>query len=113
MSNSQPCHAQRSISPTRLRLKLPGSSDLRWATQAAFANGAPACGQRLSKAKNSTIDMKYNDLATLDLTTLLPPAWDLGGVSDDMAGHRVSRVVDGARIGIEDLRPARGRSAGS
>src|SRR5262245_8999084 len=103
MSNSQPCQAQRSISPMRVRLKWPGSSELRWATHAARANGAPSCGQRLSRAKNCPLTWNTTISRPSSVTTLLPP----GAISEVVATMwrpiHSPEVVEGARIGIEDL----------
>src|SRR6476660_3973158 len=105
MSNSQPCQAQRSSSPTRERLYSPGSSDVRCATQAALASGAPSCGQRLRRAKNSPLTWKTTVSRPATVTTLLPPA----GISDVRAttwrAIGSAELVDGARVGVEDLGP--------
>src|ERR1700722_6408141 len=87
---------------------MPGSGDVSRATQAALSSGAPACGQRLSSAKNSPLAWNTTISRPSTLTTLLPP----GGMSvarATMCRVMTSELVHGAGVGVEDLRPLRFR----
>src|SRR5882757_489704 len=57
---------------------MPGSGEVSRATHAAFSSGAPACGHRLSSAKNSPLTWNTTMSRPSTATTLLPP----GGISD-------------------------------
>src|SRR5262249_32143903 len=105
MSNSQPCQAQRSISPTRERWKRPGSSDLRWATQAALASGAPSCGQRVRSAKNSPLTWNTSISRPATVPDLLPPGAISLVVATTWRTIASPQRVDCARVAIEDLAP--------
>src|SRR5258707_4720520 len=108
MSNSQPCQAQRSSSPTRERWYTPGSGEVSRATHAALSSGAPSCGQRLSSAKNSPLTWNTTMSRPSTSTTLLPP----GGISvvrATMCRAMASKLVQRAGVAIEDLDPLRFR----
>src|SRR5579863_2985596 len=78
---------------------------------AALSSGAPACGQRLSSAKNSPLTWNTTTSRPSSATTLLPP----GAMSVVRATmwramairFRDSELVNGARVGLEDLEPLR------
>src|ERR1700733_13234418 len=75
--------------------------------QAARSSGAPACGQRLSKAKNSPLAWNTTTSRPSRVITLLPP----GGrsVVRAMANDQClrSEFVDSAGVGLENLDPFR------
>src|SRR5260370_6347249 len=102
MSNSHPCQARRSNSPTRERWEPPGSGEVSRATHAALSSGAPACGQRLSSAKNSPLTWNTTMSRPSTSTTLLPP----GGISvvrATMCRVMESELVQRAGVAVEDL----------
>src|SRR6185437_11234583 len=83
---------------------IPGSGEVSRATQAAFSSGAPACGQRLSSAKNSPLTWNTTMSRPSIPTTLLPP----GGMSEVRATmwrviSTCSELVDRTRVAAEDL----------
>src|SRR3984885_261478 len=83
---------------------MPGSGEVSRATQAALSSGAPACGQRLSSAKNSPLAWNTTISRPSTLTTLLPP----GGISlvrATMCRVMTSKLVQRAGVAVEDLRP--------
>src|SRR3954468_9171481 len=55
MSNSQPCHGQRRISPGRVYRIVPGSEDSASPISGPSHKAAPGCGQRFSRPKNSPL----------------------------------------------------------
>src|SRR3979490_2569422 len=102
MSNSQPCQAQRSSLPTRERWSTPGSGEVSRLTHPALSSGAPACGQRLSSAKNSPLTWNTTMSRPSTPTTLLPP----GGISvvrATMWRAMRSELVERAGVAVEYL----------
>src|ERR1700721_611184 len=69
---------------------MPGSGGVSRATQAALSSGAPACGQRLSSAKNSPLTWN----TTMSRPSTPPPFFPPGGVSG--SGGRVGWEREGA-----------------
>src|SRR5271166_4702451 len=82
MSNSQPCHGQRSISPCRSSRYSPGRSAVNLPSTNPMHNGAPSCGQRLISAKNSpcTLNTPMERPATSTIL-LVPGAISLTGAT--------------------------------
>src|SRR5580765_5721872 len=83
---------------------MPGSGEVRRATQAALSSGAPSCGQRLSSAKNSPLTWHTTMSRPSTSTTLLPP----GGISvvrATMWRAIESKLVQRAGVAAEDLEP--------
>src|ERR1700722_5155627 len=83
---------------------MPGSGEVSRATQAALSSGAPACGQRLSSAKNSPLAWNTTISRPSMLTTLLPPE-GISLVRATMCRVMTSKLVQRAGIAVEDLRP--------
>ena len=66
MSNSQPCQAQRSISPTRERLESPGSSELQVRDARRLGQWRALVRAAVEEREKLAVDVKHDDLAAID-----------------------------------------------
>src|ERR1700688_501488 len=73
MSNCQPCQGQRSIPLSGARRYWPGSRESTRRTILPLHKGAPACGQRLKKAKYWPATLKSAISRPFTVTSLLSP----------------------------------------